>query len=150
MAPKRSYSWALAFWAEEEVRALSEQAREGLEFAQSLAKHARLRSAAALAGDVTPEPLTAADLAEGWTNPIYVHSAIKQARLELFGKQLSNSAIAYRLRRRRQRGPRRCAEPECASTIPRGAHGSRRYCSGHAAGRARVARHRRRRSSGEI
>jgi hypothetical protein len=145
MAPKRSYAWALAFSrSDEEVRALSALGREGLELAQSFAKNARLRSAAALAGDVIPQQLTAADLAEGWTNPVHVHSAIKQARLELFGKPLSDSAIAYRLKRRRERGQRTCAEPECANTIPRGAHGARRYCSRHAAGWARVARHRRR------
>jgi hypothetical protein len=148
MVPKRSYAWALAFKrSDEEVRALSALAREGLELAQSFAKNARLRSTAALAGDVIPQQLTAADLAEGWTNPVHVHAAIKEARIELFGKELSNSAIAYRLKRRRERKHKTCAEQECENTIPRNAHGARRYCSRHGAGWARVARHRRRRST---
>jgi hypothetical protein len=148
MTSKRSYAWALAFTrSDEEVRALSTVARDGLEFAQSFARNARLRSEAALAGEMMPEPLGAAELAAGWTTAAHVHNAIRQARRELFGKELSDSAIFYRLKLRREREQRTCAEPECAQTIPRGAHGARRYCSRHGAGWARVARHRRARST---
>jgi hypothetical protein len=148
MAPKRSYAWALAFnRGDEEVRALSGLAQEGLELAQSFARNARLRSAAALAGDLIPQQVTAADLAEGWTNPVHVHFAIKQARLELFGKPLSDSAIAYRLNQRRARKPRTCGEPGCEEPISALAHGSRRFCPWHGSVHARVARYRARRSA---
>jgi hypothetical protein len=144
MAKKRSNAWALAFnRSDEEAGALSKLARDGLEFAQSFAENARERSAAALAGEIIPEPLTAAELAAGWTTPIYVHTAIKQARVELFGKDLSGSAMSYRLKQRRKRTRRSCAEAECTTLIPALAHGSKRYCKKHGSGRARVARHRR-------
>jgi hypothetical protein len=122
---------------------LSPQARAGLEWAASLARDASLRSAAALAGD-PHEPLTVAELARPSHSPVEVHSAIKQARIELFGKDLSNSAIAYRLKQRRLRQPRSCAEPGCGHRIGRLAHGRRRFCPEHGSSRARVARHRRR------
>jgi len=60
------------------------------------------RSAAALAGEPY-EPLTAAELGHPWKSGIQVHKAIKQARVELFGEDLCNSAIFYRLKKRRER-----------------------------------------------
>jgi hypothetical protein len=144
MPKKRSYAWALAFSRhDEEVQALSPQAREGLDWATSLAHDARLRSAAALAGEAY-EPLTVAELAAPWNSPIEVHTAIKQARIELFGKDLSKSAMAYRLKKRREREPRTCAELACSMAVPRLAHGGQRYCRNHGAGRARIQRYRRR------
>lgn len=146
---RRRHSWALAFKrSDPEVRALTRQARDGLEYAASLARNARERSEAALAGEELPAPLTADDLADGWTSPVEVHAAIKQARIELFGKDLSNSAIAYRVCKRREREPRLCAEPGCDRQLSRLAHASKRYCSDHDSGRARIARHRRRRAAG--
>jgi hypothetical protein len=143
MPRKRSYAWALAFSRDdEEVQALSAQAREGLDWAMSLAQDARLRSAAALAGE-SYEPLTVAELAAPWNSPVEVHTAIKRARIELFGKDLSNSAIAYRLKQRREREARTCAESGCQRRIAALAHGSRRFCPRHGSVHARVARHRR-------
>lgn len=148
--PKRTYRWALAFdEGAVEVGALSPQAREGLEWAAELARDARDRSAAALAGDVPREPLTVAELAGQWGSAVEIHTAIKQARIELFGKDLSNSAIAYRLKQRRERGPRICAEPGCSMPVPQLAHGRQRYCRTHGSGRARVERHRRAKQNSE-
>ena len=146
MAEKRSYAWALVFGpSDAEVQALSPAAREGLEWASELARDSPRRSAAALAGEPY-EPLTAAELGHPWKSGIQVHKAIKQARVELFGADLCNSAIFYRLKKRRERGARTCAEPECSMLLPRLAHGSKRFCANHGSGRARIARHRRRAS----
>jgi hypothetical protein len=141
---KKRYSWALAFNAsDEEVRALSKQGRDGLEYAQALARNARERSSAALAREVLPAPLTVAELAGAWATPIEVNTAIKRARIELFGKDLSSSAMSYRLKQRRERPRRCCAEAQCTRLISPLAHGKKRYCKEHGSGRARVARHRR-------
>jgi hypothetical protein len=115
----------------------------------SLALDARLRSDAALAGEPY-EALTAAELGGPWTSQIQVHMAIKQARIELFGKDLSNSAIFYRLKKRRERESRTCAEPGCSIPLPRLAHGSKRYCRMHGSGRARIERHRRQYSGNRV
>ncbi len=141
---RRRHSWALELKSgDPELRALSRRSADGVSYARSFAEDARERSAAALAGEPLEEPLSAADLAEPWVSPVEVHAAIKQARIELFGKDLTNSAIAYRMRQRRGREQRICAEPDCEGTISRLAHGRRRYCAAHGSGRARVARHRR-------
>ncbi len=89
------------------------------------------------------EPLTVERLAEeDWTNPITIRSQIKQARIEIFGRNLSDSAIAYRLKKQRERGTRVCAEPDCRRPIPSLANGRRRYCDFHGTGAARLRRHR--------
>jgi hypothetical protein len=119
-------------------------ASEVLEWAAALGRDARDRSLAALDGDVARQPLTVAELAEPWGSRVEIHTAIKQARIELFGKDLSNSAIAYRMKECRARTPRSCTEPGCEKPIPLLAHGRRRFCPEHGSGRARVARHRRR------
>lgn len=128
------------------MRALSWQGREGFEYARALARSARHRSEAARAGEQVPERLTVAELAErDSVSPITVHSKIKQARIELFGKDLSDRAIAYRLRLRRDRPElrqRTCAEPSCPNTLPPQASAGRRYCSTHRTPAARVRRHR--------
>jgi hypothetical protein len=144
--PKRRkrHSWALSFApGDPELRALSERARRGVAYATALAENAQERSTAALARQELPERLTADELGGLWDSPVEVHSAIKQARIELFGRDLGSSAIDYRLRQRRVRGERVCAEAGCERRIPALAHGSRRYCAAHRSGRARVARNRR-------
>ncbi len=145
--PRRSHSWALRFSSgDPELRALSPLARDGWDYARAFARNAEERSKAGLAHEeVLPERLTAAGLAEeNETSPIEVNKAIMQARLELFGPNArSYSAITYRLKQRRDRGRRTCAEPDCAVLLSDLAHGSRRYCPHHGTARARVARHRR-------
>jgi hypothetical protein len=141
---RRRYAWALQFaTTSDEVRRLSREARAGLAYAQILAENARDRSAEALRG-VPPERLTVAALAaDDDVSPVVVHTRIKQARIELFGRDLSDSAIYYRLRRRESLPPRRyCAEVGCARQLPASASARRRYCDEHIAPAARVRRYR--------
>jgi hypothetical protein len=105
----RRYFWALHFAAgDPELAGLSAEAREGLAYATELAEDARERSRLALehgAGPATA-PLTATELAWRHCLPLVeVRRRIKLARVELFGRDLSDSAISYRLRKRRQHGP---------------------------------------------
>ncbi len=140
----RRYAWALQFGAASaEVRRLSREAREGLAYARLFAENAQSRSAEALRG-VPPEPLNVAALAaDDDVSPVHVYTRIKQARLELFGRDLSDSAIYYRLRRRRALPARRhCAEPTCDRELPPQATARRRYCDEHLSPAARVRRHR--------
>jgi hypothetical protein len=141
--PHRRYFWALHFRAgDPELAKLSRDAREGLAYASELARDAAQRSRMALEG-ITREPLTVGELAErDYRSPIRVQKQIKQARIELFGRDLSDSAIAYRLKKRRERGVRNCAEPDCDKSIPALASGRRRYCDQHGSPAARVRRHR--------
>jgi|ERR671925_754215 hypothetical protein len=143
----RRYSWALHFPpGSPELRGLSKDAREGYEYARALARNALERRQAPLARQLVPARLTVAELAErDYTSPITVHSKIKQARIELFGKDLSDRAIAYRLQRRRQQPElrhRTCAEPGCPNALPPQASAGRRYCFTHRGPAARIRRHR--------
>jgi hypothetical protein len=70
-------------------------------------------------------------------------TAIKRGRVELFGRDLKDAAIYYRLRKGRERGVRVCTEPHCGCPIPALANGRRRYCEAHGSGAARVRLHRR-------
>jgi hypothetical protein len=137
---RRRHSWALEFRrSDPEVRALSVRGQTGLFYASNFARNAKERTDAMLAGQELPERLDASDLGSA----IEVYAAIKQARIELFGKDLSNSAIAYRMQQRRGREPCLCADPGCFRPLTRLAHASKRYCEGHASGKARARRHRR-------
>jgi hypothetical protein len=143
----RRYSWALHFPpGSPELRGLSKDGREGYEYARSLARNASERRQAPLARQPVPARLTVNELAErDYTSPIAVHSKIKRARIEVFGKDLSDRAIAYRLQRRRQRPELRhrpCAHPGCSNTVPPQASAARRYCTTHRSTAARVRRHR--------
>jgi hypothetical protein len=139
---QRRYSWALAIRGADEGR-LSPPAREGLSYARQIARVAKARREFAFDEDAKPEPLTVERIAkEEGVSPVYVFTAIKQARLELFGRDLKDSAIYYRLRKGRERGIRVCGEPDCSRPIPALANGRRRYCDDHGAGAARVRRHR--------
>jgi hypothetical protein len=140
--PRRRYSWALSFTrADPEIKNLSRQAHDGWEYARALARNARERSEAGLRGEIVPARLTASQLAGEGMSQFDVQAALKQARVELFGKDLSNSAIAYRLQRGRI--PRVCAEPGCQHALSSLAHARRRYCDQHRTGAARARRHRR-------
>jgi hypothetical protein len=88
-----------------------------------------------------------ADLAaEDDVSPVLVYTRMKQARVELFGRDLSDSAIYYRLRRRKTLARmRHCAEPTCERELPPQATARRRYCDEHVKPAARVRRHRDRR-----
>lgn len=143
--PHRRYFWARHFRpSDPELAALSAEARSGFAYASELAEHAAERARSALEG-VPIAPLTVEDLAErDLRSPIQVKKEIKEARIELFGRDLSDSAIAYRLKKRRVRGKRICSEPACYRAIPALANGRRRYCDLHGSGAERVRRHRRR------
>ena len=142
--PHRRYSWALHFSPRDpETVGLSRDAREGLAYASKLARDARERSYMALKiKGPALEPLTPTALAGGGVSPSEVKAKITQARIELFGRDLSDSAIAYRLKKRRERGVRSCAEPDCEKSIPALASARRRYCDQHGSPAARVRRHR--------
>jgi hypothetical protein len=43
---------------------------------------------------------------------VHIHQHIKHARVGLFGKDLSDSAIYYWLRQERERAGQLCSEPE--------------------------------------
>jgi hypothetical protein len=129
------------------VRALSDRARTGFDYARELGKNAEERSLGALRGEV-PERITVAQIArEDGLSRSSVYGMLRQARIELFGKDLSDSAIYYRLRRDREQGipaARPCAEPGCRRPLPGAATARRRYCEFHLASHARVRRYRER------
>jgi len=140
---RRRYGWSLALKrSDPRVQRLSPTARRGLAYAQALAGAARARREALLAGEqLLPEPLSVAQLAaDEETSAVAINRAIKAARVELFGRDLSDSAIYYRLRTRRDAKGSFCAEPGCNQQLPTG---RRRYCARHGSGAARVRRHRR-------
>jgi hypothetical protein len=145
---RRRYRWALHLSERDpRVLALSDRARAGFDYACELGENADQRSRGALRGEV-PERVTVEQIArEEGLSPSSVYSMLRQARIELFGKDLSDSAIYYRLRRDREQGipaARPCAEPGCRLPLPGGATARRRYCDFHLASHARVRRYRER------
>ena len=139
----RRYGWSLALKrSNPQVQRLSPQAQQGLVYAQTLTRAARARREAMLAGQrLLPEPLSVAQLAaDEETSAAAINRAIKAARVALFGRDLSDSAIYYRLRTRRDAKGSFCAESGCNQQLPTG---RRRYCARHGSGAARVRRHRR-------
>src|SRR3954470_14616857 len=91
----RTYGWVRAIPRTDSLaRGLSQQARYGIGYARQLADNAHERSRAALHNELLPEPLTVAQLArEDGVATVTVYTALKRARIELFGKDLSDSAI---------------------------------------------------------
>jgi hypothetical protein len=138
----RSHFWALRFeGSAPELRLLSQQGRLGFEYARTLALNAAERRHAGLRGGLVPGLVTVAQLAQrDETSPIDVNKKIKQARIDLFGKDLCDSAIYRRLRLRDDLRSRRCAEPRCDSPISLQASTARRYCDPHRTGSARARR----------
>jgi len=144
---RRRYAWALRFPpADERVRRLSAEAQHGLDYARELAHNRRERRELSLAG-AAPPLLTVSELAaEEELAAVTIHERIKRARVELFGSDVSESTIYYRLTRATKlpwRSPGECQERGCARALPAGASRRRRYCAEHATSAARVRRHRR-------
>ena len=149
----RRYRWALQLSERDpRVRALSYRARIGFGYARELGEIAAERSLGAPNGDM-PERLTVEEIArEEGLSPVDVYRMLKQTRIELLGKDLSDSAIYYRLRRDREHGmpaDRPCAEAGCRRPLPTGASRRRRYCDFHLASHARVRRYRARRKDSQ-
>ena len=143
--PPPRYSWALSYRrTDPELRHASQEAIQGLEYAQALARNRRDRSANALYGRwALPDKLTIEDLAaQHETTTIKIHTKIKQARIAIFGSDLSQSAIYYRLKHRRQHRYRTCAHPDCQQEIPPQEPISRLYCWEHRKPKYRTRRHR--------
>lgn len=135
---RRRYSWSLHFPSHHPPALyLSGQAAEGLRYMHELA--------AARRGE-TVDKLTVRDLAAiNNTSRTAVYTAIKEARYALFGDDLSDAGIYYRLRRQRQPAPpanRPCQVQGCAQPLPSNSTVRRRYCTFHAAPASRVRRHR--------
>lgn len=144
------YGWALQIPSEDpRRRRLSFDASTGLDYLLELAENAAERRRLAPSGGA-PERLTIATMAqEDRCSRSEIYRLMKQARIELFGKDLSDSAIYHRLRRDREYGApstRSCAHDGCPRPLPPGATARRRYCDFHLAPHARTARHRDRRS----
>jgi hypothetical protein len=137
---RRKYGWALAIPATE-IRRLSSPAQLGLYAAQELAQNAEERRLHGLFNPPARLTLTqvATDLG---SSGVEINNGLKQARLELFGKNLSDSAAYNRINQHRQLGNRTCAHNDCTTPLPRYAHASRRYCSWHSRNHARAERHR--------
>jgi hypothetical protein len=145
---RRRYGWALRIpYGDRRLRGLSSEARAGLEYARRLARNAQERREEALFTRRLPERLTVQEIArEEETSPFEIYRLIKWARIELFGRDVSDSA-AYRRLREAVKEDRVCAEPGCSNLLPLNASRARRYCLAHSRGAARVRRHRRRASS---
>lgn len=141
----RSYFWALRFeGSSPELRRLSKEGRDGFEYARSLALNAAERRHAGIHGDPMPRRLKVTELAQrDFTSAVGVNTKIKRARIELFGKDLSDSGMYHRLRCRDQLRNRRCAEPDCDTPIDPQASAARHYCDQHQTGAARARRYRR-------
>lgn len=138
----RTYAWALHFSpTSPDVRRLSRLAANGLHYATCLAENAQKRKAGALGEAPIPDRLTIAKLADDEAVSIVeVNTAIKQARIELFGANLSDRAIFDRLH---QDWPFHvCIEPGCENPLPARRTRRRRYCDEHLAPAARARRRR--------
>jgi RNase P/RNase MRP subunit POP5 len=140
------YGWVLRIPAHDPHRhGLSDDASAGLAYLEELAENATERRQLAPSRRA-PERLTIARLAyEEGCSRSEIYRLMKQARIELFGRELSDSAIYHRLRRDRKRGDpaaRPCAHDGCPRPLPARATARRRYCDFHLAPHARIARHR--------
>jgi hypothetical protein len=141
---RRRYSWALKLkHGDPWLKWLTPEGWEGLEYARRLARNANERRRAALDSGPLPELLTVAQIArdEG-VAAVEVWQRLKQARVELFGKNLSDSAIDYQLRTRDELRTRRCAEPSCDALLPPHLSAARTYCDLHRTNLAKIRRHR--------
>ena len=115
---------------------------------RELAEDARERRELALRGKKRA-PYTVAQMArEEGVSRATIYRSMRVARMELFGRDLSDSGCYYRVRRDRERGhpdTRPCAEPDCQRPLSRGATARRRFCAFHGASHGRVRRYRERR-----
>jgi hypothetical protein len=145
------YGWALKIPSNDpRRRRLSADASTGLSYLEDLAENAAERRRLSPSGRA-PGRLTVATLAqEERCSRSEIYRMMKQARVELFGKDLSDSAIYHRLRRDLEHGApaaRPCAHNGCPRPLPTRATARRRYCDFHLAPHARTARHRARQRS---
>jgi hypothetical protein len=143
--PTTRYTWALHFGHGcPEARHISERAHIGLDYAHTLAQNHHTRSAHALRDrHHMPERLTIEKLAEheGFT-PTDINNYIDQAKRELFGKTLSQSAIYYRLKTRNKRRNRTCNHPNCTTPLQPSSTLTTLYCQEHGKPKYRTQRHR--------
>src|SRR5438128_167896 len=128
MTPRRrpiSYFWALEPGP---TSHLSDDARDGLDYAGELSDDARFRVDQLLHREARLPPVTINDVAEACgRTPAAVRRCIKRARKELYGT-LSDQGIYYRRRRQKllkERSARRCAELDCPNLLPRSASAAR-------------------------
>jgi hypothetical protein len=142
---RRKYGWARAIPATQ-IRRLSSPAQLGLYAAQELAQNVEERRLHGLLNPPARRTLTqvATDLG---SSAVEINNGLKQARLELFGKNLSDSAAYNRINQHRRLGNRTCAHNDCSTPLPRYAHANRRYCNTHATPAQRVKRHRENRNA---
>jgi hypothetical protein len=142
---RRKYGWARAIPATQ-IRRLSSPAQLGLYAAQELAQNVEERRLHGLLNPPARRTLTqvATDLG---SSAVEINNGLKQARLELFGKNLSDSAAYNRINQHRRLGNRTCAHNDCTTPLPRYAHANRRYCNTHATPAQRVKRHRENRNA---
>jgi len=148
----KSYGWSLAIGlGDPAYKRLSTHGRDGLEWAQQLARHALVRRRAPLGNDTVPVRLTLAKIARdegGWITAREMAGRIEQAKLELFGRRLSERAIYYRTKNRREHGTplsnadRVCEQPRCTNPLPPSSSPHKKYCAAHDTVAARVQRHR--------
>jgi hypothetical protein len=145
-AGDRKYGWALRI-KDSELRRLSVDAQNGVMWSRELARNRKRRRENALAGYPT-QRLTIRQLAEqDGDQPSAVTAALRQARVELFGGDVSDSAAYNRTRQHAKLGPRTCSHVGCHTPLPSYAHASRRYCEQHRDVTARVNRHRQSRAA---
>ena len=148
----KSYGWSLSIGlGDPAYKRLSKHGRDGLEWAQQLARNTQARREAPLERDTIPIRLTLAKIARdqgGWITTKEMAGRIEQAKLELFGRRLSERAIYYRMKNRRIHGTplnnadRVCSEPGCTNALPAGSSPHKTYCATHDTPAARARRHR--------
>lgn len=142
MPARRSYNWALHLDATDvEIHQLTPAALEGYDYAYELAEDAFDRSRDPRR-DQQQDPLTLQQLADEYdVDPAHLARLIALARRQFFGN-LTDAAIYKRLQRQQGRKTRRCAAPNCSTTIPVNAPANKKYCDHHATNAERVRRHR--------
>ena len=140
----RSYAWAPRFdKGDPEITELSDQAQFGWRCACELAQNAQTRSAEALNGEQITERLSLTRIGRDWAESAdLIRARLRAARVELFGRELTDRAIRHRLQARG--ATRTCAEACCSITLTWQQPAHRRYCDQHHTPAARVRRHRHR------
>ncbi|MCA1701470.1 MAG: hypothetical protein LC790_22260, partial [Actinobacteria bacterium] len=149
--PLPSCAWALDIsWRDPRLERLSPAGRRGHGLAREIGEYARERSLANL-GQERPQRISRTSLAaDAGIRPTDVDWLIERAKLELFGRLLSERGLRARRARDRQHGSRAgkpCEGKDCTRRLPAQASRNRRYCDFHLASHSRVRRYRARRSA---
>jgi hypothetical protein len=135
-------SWDVPAAPQQAVGRLSD--RGGLEIAQELGDNGRERRGAIDSWELPPASTIAGVAEANWISPATARARIRQAVVELFGRDLSDGAIEYRLRTRGvDLRDRICREPGCERALPSDAPPHRLYCDEHRTPAARTQRSRR-------